>query len=103
MARHERLPISEQRPFTLSWRPVLDAMWVGLAGQREEASQVVTEALRAYYHSLYNHSDGPDGPNDADENAAAASIYAAECFLDGGVAEACWAVAAGMVASTCAW
>jgi hypothetical protein len=91
MTKHERLPASEQRPFTLGWRPVIDIMWSGLADEREDALQGVREALRAYHDSPYDHDDGPDGPQDADEDAAAASIYAAECFTHGAVEDACWA------------
>jgi hypothetical protein len=32
MAQHEQLPASEQRLFTIGWRPILDAIWSGLAG-----------------------------------------------------------------------
>ncbi|MBK9940703.1 MAG: hypothetical protein IPP13_03665 [Kouleothrix sp.] len=35
--------------------------------------------------SPYNHDDGPEGPQEADEDAAAASISAAQCYLSGEV------------------
>jgi hypothetical protein len=37
MIEHTRQPSSEQRPFTLGWRRVLDVIWSGLAGQRAAA------------------------------------------------------------------
>jgi hypothetical protein len=49
----------------------------------------VSEALRAFHHSPFDHADGPDGPNDADDDTAAASIYAAECYLSGDTQPAC--------------
>jgi len=51
----------------------------------------VSEALRAFHDSPFDHADGPDGPNDADDDTAAASIYAAECYLSGDTQSACWA------------
>lgn len=39
MRWHEALPSEQQRPFTLSWRPVLDAMWNGLRGHEEAAAE----------------------------------------------------------------
>ena len=80
---HEALPQEEQRPFTLGWRLVLDSMWDGLRGQGEGVSEQVRVALHAFDVSPYNHDVDPNGPQDADEDAAAASIYAAECFLSG--------------------
>jgi hypothetical protein len=91
IAEHERQPPFAHRAFTLGWRPVLDAIWSGLAGPREPALQLVCETLRAFYSSRSFQTDGPDGPDDADEDAAAASIYAAQCFEAGAVASAVWA------------
>ena len=83
MCRHEQLPQSEQRPFTLSWRPVLDAMWIALTSPSPNTTRQVDDALEAYYTGPFNHNQGQDGPDDADEDAAAASIHAAECFRYG--------------------
>jgi hypothetical protein len=81
MRQHERLP--KPRPFTLGWRPVLDVMGRGLEGLAGDAGDRVREALNAFHASPFDHDLGPDGPDDADDDAAAASIYAAECFLSG--------------------
>jgi hypothetical protein len=91
MAWHEGLPPEEQRPFTLGWGPTLKAIRAGLTGETADARARVQEALDAFRASPYDHSDGQDGPDDADEDAAAASIYAAECSLDGSVDPAVWA------------
>ena len=83
MRWHERLPAREQRPLTLGWRPVLDEIWYGLGHRGQQSGHRVREALARFHASPYDHQDGQDGPDDADEDAAAASIYAAECFASG--------------------
>jgi len=83
MRAHEQLPQPEQRPFTMAWRPVLDAAWLALSGNAAEAVERVKHALAEFHASPYDHSDGQDGLPDADEDAAAASIYAAECLATG--------------------
>lgn len=93
LSQHEWLPEEDRRPFSLSWRPVLDAMWDGLILSRPDAKEIALKALEAYRSSPYNHRDGQDGPDDADENAAAASIYASECFVTGDPQEAYWSAA----------
>jgi len=93
MEGHFALPAEAQRAFTVGWRPVLEAMWRGLEGQPEDAADIVRGALGAFHASPYWHDDGQDGPNDADEAAAAASIYAAECFVSGDAKSAYWAAA----------
>src|SRR5262245_31002840 len=93
MRRHESLPEAAQRTFTLGWRPVLDVVWEGLTSESEQTIKDVNTALAAFYASPYYHDEGPDGPDDADENAAAASIYACECFVTGKAEPAYWASA----------
>jgi hypothetical protein len=90
MAWHRRLPPEDQRPFTVGWRPILDAIRASLLGDRRAAS-TVRAALDAFHAGALDHADGPDGPDDADEDAAAAAIYAAECFMSGAVDDAAWA------------
>jgi hypothetical protein len=96
MRWHEGLPRQEQRSFTLGWRPVLDTMWSGLEGTDKEAPRRVQEALDALHASPYWHTEGQDGPDDADEDAAAASIYAAECFVTSESEWAHWAADRGV-------
>ena len=91
LTRHEQLPASEQRPFTLGWRPTIDAIWADLAAPAEGNEQIISAALADFYASSYNHADSPDGPEEADDDAAAACIYAAECFESGAVDPAMWA------------
>jgi hypothetical protein len=90
MSAYERLPAAMQSPFTLSWRPVLDEMWAGLAEEQLSAIYQAQMALDAFHSSPYNHKDGPDGPQDAGEDTAAASIYTVECYISGDVQAAYW-------------
>ncbi len=91
MRKHEGQPPDDQRPFTLGWRPTLNAMWEGLALESEKSARQANAALEAFHSSEFDHEDGQDGPDDADEDAAAASIYACECFLSGDPQHAYWA------------
>jgi hypothetical protein len=79
---HEGLPAGEQREFTLGLRPLLDAVWSGALGQKA-AFGPVKRALASFYLSDYCHNDGEDGPDDADEPAAAAVLHAAGAYLHG--------------------
>jgi hypothetical protein len=51
MVRHQNLPQAEQRPFTLGWRPALDAIWEGLNTENEDYIRQVEAALDAFYAS----------------------------------------------------
>ncbi len=87
---HEHLPNAQQRAFTLSWRPVLEEMWHGISTESQEVEEHVRRALDAFHAGPYDHDNGEDGPDDADEDAAASCIYASECYLTGDVQSACW-------------
>ncbi|HEY8599355.1 MAG TPA: hypothetical protein VIL85_13040 [Thermomicrobiales bacterium] len=91
LTRHEQLPPPEQRPFTIGWRPTIDAIWADLAAPVAGNAEVIRAALVDFYISHYNHDDGPDVSQDAADGAADASIYAAECFGSGAVEPAKWA------------
>jgi hypothetical protein len=92
MDSHLLLPSSEQRAFTLSWIPVLQEIWAGLGDPNNlSAKQTVERHLKAFYEGPFNHDLGEDGPHDADEDAAAASIYAAEAFCHEDLQSAKWA------------
>jgi hypothetical protein len=89
---HLRLPKSEQRPFTLSWAPVLQVIWAGLeARDSSSAKATVRDSLTAFYEGPFNHNLGQAGPPDADDDAAACAIYAAQAFCRGDAKSARWA------------
>jgi hypothetical protein len=89
---HLRLPPSEQQPFTLSWVPVLEAIWAALNDPNNSSAKATVEShLNAFYKGPFNHDLGEKGPRDADEDAAAGSIYAAQAFCHGDVKSARWA------------
>jgi hypothetical protein len=92
MDSHLRLPSSEQQAFTLSWAPVLQEIWAGLGDPNNRSAKAIVEShLNAFYDGPFNHDLGEEGPHDADEDAAAASIYAAEAFCHADVQSARWA------------
>lgn len=79
---HEALPAREQREFTLGMRPLLDAVWAGALGDAT-AFGAIKRGLGAFYVSDYCHNDGENGPDDADEPAAAAVLHAANAYVHG--------------------
>lgn len=89
MSWHEALPEDEQAPFTLSLRPLLNSVWEGVLGD-STAFSAVKRGVGEYMLSEYCHNDGQDGPDDADESAAAAALYAAHAYLFGCQEFAAW-------------
>jgi hypothetical protein len=79
---HETLPPEARRPFTVGLRPLLDAVWAGVLGDASAFTDV-KQAVGAHYLSDYFHNHGQDGPDDADEHAAAAVLCAAQTYLHG--------------------
>lgn len=90
MAAHTSLPADEQRPLTLAWSETLGLIWQALEGS-DAATAGVKQALDAFNASPYNHSDGQDGPGDANEDAAAAAIYTAKALCGSDAVAASWA------------
>jgi hypothetical protein len=80
MSWHEALPEDEQAPFTVSLRPLLNSVWEGVLGD-STAFSAVKRGIAEYMLSEFCHNDGQDGPDDADESAAAAALYAAHAYL----------------------
>ncbi|GGT30475.1 hypothetical protein [Streptomyces toxytricini] len=80
MSWHEALPEEDRAPFTMSLRPLLNAVWEGSLGD-STAFTAVKRGVAEYMLSEYCHNDGQDGPDDADENAAATTLYAAHAYL----------------------
>ena len=82
LSRHEGLPAGQQWEFTISLRPLLNAAWDMACGDQTRFT-VLKQGLGEFYLSEYCHNDGQDGPDDADESAAAAVLYAAEFAMHG--------------------
>lgn len=82
MRWHEALPEEEQAPFTMSLRPLLNSLWEAVLGD-STAFTAVARGVADYMLSDYCHNDGQDGPDDADESAAAATLHAAHAYLFG--------------------
>ena len=89
MQRHEALPEEDQQTFTLALRPLLDVCWDSACGDQTTFFEI-KRALGEFYLSDYCHNDGQDGPDDADESAAAAVLYAAEFAMHGCVEFTVW-------------
>ncbi|WP_457034126.1 hypothetical protein [Kitasatospora sp. P5_F3] len=90
LGAHEALPESEQAPFALRLRPLLNSVWEGALGDTA-AFKAVNRAMAEYMLSEYCHNDGQDGPDDADEDAAATVLFAADTYLHGIAEFAVWA------------
>ncbi|MER6443681.1 hypothetical protein [Streptomyces venezuelae] len=80
MRWHEALPEDERAPFTVGLRPLLDSLWDAVLGD-SKAFTAVKRGVAEYMLSDYCHNDGQDGPDDADEHAAAATLFAANAYL----------------------
>lgn len=95
----ERLPERERPPHAAAWRPVLDAVWRGLANDPLALRQTATGVAR-YYGSPEYYERRHDDPSDAADHTIMASLYAAECYLHGCLDFACWAGWRGFDAAT---
>ena len=82
MDSHDARPASEQHPYSRTWRPVLGSIWSYAAGN-DEAWYPISHALGNFLLSPQNHIDGQDGPDDADQDEVAATIFAANAVLHG--------------------
>lgn len=91
---HETRPPKERQAYPCAWRAMLDAVWSGLAGE-PGAFREVSRLTAEFYLSPYHHDDGADGPDDAADDAVAATLYAAQCHLYGCLDFALWSAACG--------
>jgi hypothetical protein len=83
-------PDNEHRAYLSTWRPVLDSVWGGLAGD-EEASRGVCRSVAHVYLAPEYHERQHEDPGDGDGHAIMAALYAAECYLHGCLDFAAWA------------
>ena len=91
LTRHLALRAADQRPFTVGWRSPLNSLWQALESPETGDAAPVKRALQTFREGNLNHSDGQDGPDDADHDPAAACIYAAEAYLNPNEDFAFWA------------
>jgi hypothetical protein len=90
LREYERAPARERRPYLPTWRPVVDAVWRGLAGDAIAPREVAAAVARFYVSPDY-YARRHDDPADADDHTIMASFYAAECYLHGCLDFAAWA------------
>lgn len=79
---HDERPLTEQRSYSATWRPVLASIWSYAAGD-DQSWYPISHALGEYYLSPFSHVEGQDGPDDADQDEVAASIFAGNAVLHG--------------------
>ncbi len=84
MQLHDPSAPTEQVAFVGSLRPVLRQMWAGIIHEDVDTARYVADVVNTF------HTTGPEA---ADQDVTAASIYAAECFLTGSIETAYWASA----------
>lgn len=78
---YDARPEAERRSYSLTWRPVLQDVWDHLAGD-DSAYARISRALGEFYLSPYSNN-GYDGPDDIDQDEAAATYYTANCVMHG--------------------
>lgn len=78
---YDARPEAERRSYSLTWRPVLRDVWEHLAGDRSAYARI-SRALGEYYLSPYSNN-GDDGPDDIDQDEAAAAYFTANCVMHG--------------------
>jgi hypothetical protein len=76
---YDARPEGERRSYSLTWRPVLQDVWNHLAGDLSAYARI-SQALGELYLSPYSNN-GYDGPNDIDQDEAAATYYTANCVM----------------------
>lgn len=69
--------------FTVGWAPYLDLIWRVLSSPSEVLDRDIRDKLDDYYSGPFCHELGEDALDGADEDAAAAAIYAVEAYCQG--------------------
>jgi len=88
MRNHLDLPESLQIDFVLTWSEVVSMLWESVTDSGGEVRRVLSTKLEDYYLGPYCHKLGEDALPGADEDAAAAAIYAVEAYCTGNVKDA---------------
>jgi hypothetical protein len=78
---YDARPEDERRSYSLTWRPVLQDVWDHLASDRSAYTRI-SRALGEFYLSPYS-INGDDGPDDIDQDEAAAAYFTANCVIHG--------------------
>jgi hypothetical protein len=102
LREHEAHPDHQRLPYVLQWRPALNILWAALARPDRDASDCaeLAKAVGAFYLSPAYQDRKHDDVADAADHAAMAALYAAECYLHGGIDFAAWAGWRGFDAAT---
>jgi hypothetical protein len=99
---HEAHPNHERSAYVLQWRPAVNVLWEALRLPKRDptACAELAKAVGCFYLSPAYQEHGHDDVADAADHAAMAALYAAECYLHGGVDFAAWTGWRGFDAAT---
>jgi hypothetical protein len=99
---HETQPDNERSAYVLQWRPAINVLWASLALPKRDptACAELAKAVGCFYLSPAYQEHNHDDVTDAADHASMAALYAAECYLHGGVDFATWAGWRGFDAAT---
>ncbi|HEX6871253.1 MAG TPA: hypothetical protein VF163_09155 [Micromonosporaceae bacterium] len=89
LREEEGRPASERGQYLSTWRPVLDAVWRGLAGDPAATGSIAAGVAHFYLGPDFLQRRHDD-PADADDHAIMAACFTAECFLHGCLEFAVW-------------
>lgn len=83
------LPEEQQNEFVISWAPALALTWRTLLSPTPEIDRALRDLLDEYYSGPYCHELEDEALPGADEDAAAAAIYAVEAHCRQSAKSAC--------------
>jgi len=83
MREHLELPEHLRMDFTVTWANVVSMLWEDVASSSEHVKRVLDTKIQEYYSGPYCHELAEDALPGAEEDAAAAAIYAAEAYCTG--------------------
>ncbi len=102
LREHESHPDPQRSAYVLQWRPALNVLWAALARPAPDPADCgeLASAVGAFYRSPAYQERRHDDVADAADHAAMAALYAAECYLHGGIDFAAWTGWRGFDAAT---
>lgn len=102
LREHESHPDNQRSAYVLQWRPALNVLWAALARPAPDPADgaELAKAVGAFYLSPAFQERSHDNMADPADHAALAALYAAECYLHGGIDFAAWTGWRGFDAAT---
>lgn len=102
LREHESHPGNKRSAYVVQWRPALNVLWAALAlpSFDRAAGAELANVIGSFYMSPEFQGRRHDDVADSCDHAAMAALYAAECYLHGGVDFAAWTGWRGFDAAT---